>query len=87
FVIEQAEAMALRVYKAAETNRDRISRAFAIAFARPATNEEIDNALAYLSDFINRAGADSQNRQKIERLALNTFCQSLLISAEFRYLN
>ena len=87
FVIEQAEAMALRVYKGAETNRDRISRAFAIAFARPATNEEIDTALAYLSDFIIRAGADSQNRQKIERLALNTFCQSLLISAEFRYLN
>lgn len=87
FVIEQAEAMALRVYKSAETNRNRISRAFAIAFARPATNEEIDNALAYLSDFIIRAGTDSQNRQKIERLALNTFCQSLLISAEFRYLN
>ena len=53
----------------------------------PPADEEIDNALAYLSDFINRAGADSQNRQKIERLALNTFCQSLLISAEFRYLN
>ena len=87
FVIEQAEAMALRVYKGAETNRDRISRAFAIAFARPATNEEIDTALIYLSNFINRSGADSQNRQKIERLALNTFCQSLLISAEFRYLN
>ena len=87
FVIEQAETMATRIYKGAETNRARVSHAFAIAFARSATNKEIDNALAYMRNFIIRAGADSKNRQKIEKLALNTFCQSLLISAEFRYLN
>ena len=87
FVIEQAEAMAMRIYEGAETNRDRVSSAFAIAFARSASNKEIDDALAYMRNFIIRAGTDSQNRQKIEKLSLITFCQSLLMSAEFRYLN
>jgi len=87
FVLEQAEAMAMRIYKGAETNRDRVSNAFRIAFARSASNKEIDNALAYVRNFIIRTGADSQNRQKIERLAFVTFCQSLIISAEFRYIN
>ena len=87
FVLEQAEAMATRVYKGAETNRDRVANAFRIAFARSASNKDIDNALAFLRNFVIRSGADSQNRQKIERLAFVTFCQSLMISAEFRYIN
>ena len=87
FVLEQAEGMALRVYKGAKTDRERVANAFAIAFSRPATNQEVDAALAYMRNFIVRVGPDSQNRQKTERLALITFCQSLLISAEFRYLN
>ena len=81
FVLEQAEAMAMRVYKGAETNSDRVVNAFRIAFARSASNKEVENALAFLRNFIIRAGADSQNRQKIERLAFVTFCQSLSISA------
>ena len=87
FVIEQAESMASRLIKGAKNNRERVGNAFSIAFARSATKKEIDEALAYMRNFILRVGPDSQNRKDIERLALVTFCQSLLISAEFRYLN
>ena len=87
FVIEQAEAMAMRINKGAKTNNERVANAFNIAFARSATKNEVDEALAFIRNFILRAGPDSRNRDNIERLAFITFCQSLLISAEFRYLN
>ena len=77
----------MRINKGAKTNNERVANAFNIAFARSATKNEVDEALAYIRNFILRAGPDSRNRDNIERLAFITFCQSLLISAEFRYLN
>ena len=48
---------------------------------------EVEASLAFLQRFQITAGADSQNRDEIRHLAFTSFCQSLLISAEFRYLN
>ena len=87
FVIQQAEAMARRLMTEADTHRERFSKAFLLCYARPATNEEIEATKAFMQNFLIAAGTDSQNRDKVNNLAFVSFCQSLLISAEFRYLN
>ncbi len=87
FVIEQAEAMAKRLIAEADTPLERFSKAFLLCYARPATNKEIEATKAFIHNFLVTAGTDSQNRGKVNNLAFVSFCQSLLISAEFRYLN
>jgi hypothetical protein len=79
FVTTQAGAMAERVLQA-DDERARIDLAFQLAFARSATNEEQTRTIAFL--------AECNTDGKAARLqAWTTFCQALLASAEFRYLN
>ncbi len=78
FVIDRADAMARRLEGEADSPRAQVARAFAIAYARPPSADESTAAIRFLRDF---ADADSPSN------ALSAFCQSLLISAEFRYLN
>jgi len=79
FVTTQAGAMAERVLQAGD-ERARIDLAFQLAFARSATNEEQARAIAFL--------AECNTDGKVAELqAWTTFCQALLASAEFRYLN
>jgi hypothetical protein len=87
FVLQQAEAMAKRLLSEADTPREQFSEAFLLCYGRPANKAEVEASLAFLQRFLITAGADSQNRNKIRYLAFTSFCQSLLISAEFRYLN
>ena len=87
FVIQQAEAMAKRLIAETDTPRERFTKAFLLCYGRPATKDEIEATMAFLQRFQVTAGADSQNRNDISHLAFVSFCQSLLISAEFRYLN
>ena len=87
FVLQQAEAMARRLLSEADTPREQFSKAFLLCYGRPANKEEVEASLAFLQRFQITAGADSRNRNEIRYLAFATFCQSLLISAEFRYLN
>ena len=78
WVVAQAAAMAKRLRKEVEAPREQIVRAFAIAYARPATTAESSSALSFLRHFEDTGAA-------MDPLA--AFCQSLLVSAEFRYLN
>jgi len=79
FVTTQAGAMAERVLQAGD-ERARIDLAFQLAFARSATNEEQARTIAFL--------AECNTDGKVAQLqAWTTFCQALLASAEFRYLN
>ena len=87
FVLQQAEAMAKRLLSGTGTAREQFSKAFLLCYGRSATRQEVSASLAFLQRFLIAAGADSQNRNAIRHLAFATFCQSLLISAEFRYLN
>ena len=87
FVLQQAEAMAKRLLSGTGTPREQFSKAFLLCYGRSATRQEVSASLAFLQRFLIAAGADSQNRNEIRHLAFATFCQSLLISAEFRYLN
>jgi len=79
FVTSQAAAMAARVLKAG-SEKDRVSLAFQLAFARPATANEQARTTAFLAE-CNAEGKDAELK------AWTTVCQALLASAEFRYLN
>jgi len=61
--------------------------AYLLAFGRPPTPGEVEKTKAYFSAFIEAAAGSGKSRSESGSLALATFCQSLLSSAEFRYLN
>ena len=82
FVIRQAEALAERLRAVDGGDARRIERAYWLAFTRPPTDEERDQALAFLRDFSARKSASEPARQ-----AWPAFCQALFASAEFRYLD
>ena len=79
FVTTQAGAMAERVLQAGD-ERACIDLAFQLAFARKSTAEEQARTIAFLAE-CNTDGKAAQLQ------AWTTFCQALLASAEFRYLN
>lgn len=83
FVIEQAGALAKRLLAEAGTTRERISRAFLLCYGRSATGAEIEASEAFLRRFEIAAGKGDE----VDGLTLSGFCQALLTSAEFRYLN
>ena len=79
FVTTQAGAMAERVLQAGD-ERGCIDLVFQLAFARKATAEEQARTIAFLAECNTDGKAAKQQ-------AWTTFCQALLASAEFRYLN
>ncbi len=89
FVIEQARTMATRVNS--PTGLDdarRVDLAYHLALARPATAAEKARAIRYISDFQHDAVHSTKDSLKTARTdAWASFCQALLASAEFRYLN
>src|SRR5882672_9527353 len=80
FVIETAKALAARVQKEATSDAERVQRAFALAYGRPASADESQLFMAFL------AGTDTDptaNRlTRWERLA-----QILIGSNEFMYVD
>jgi hypothetical protein len=82
FVIEHAKHMASRVLTAAEADDGgRVDFAYRLAFARPATVAERQRTLAYLRDAEQALGNGGGGRAQ----AWASFCQALIASAEFRY--
>ena len=66
----------------------RIDRTFQLVLARPASDREIDRALAFVertSDKMGVANATSDNQLALH--AWSGFCQALIGSAEFRYID
>jgi cytochrome c553 len=61
--------------------------AFVRCFSRPPTAAESAATLSYIERFTETAAKEGLDPEKTRALALATFCQSLLASAEFRYLN
>jgi hypothetical protein len=74
FVLEQAKALAERLQSAGGDDAARVDSAFRLALARPPSAAEREQVLGYLREM---AGSS---------LAWTGFCQTLLASAEFRYL-
>ncbi|MEZ6092348.1 MAG: DUF1553 domain-containing protein [Pirellulaceae bacterium] len=74
-VLDSADAWAERLSKKFEEPTDRVQHAYVQAFGRPATDVELERALAFLG---------SEESGSFGRLAL--FCHSLFASNEFIYL-
>ncbi len=87
FVIRQADLMAKRLVNEAKTPRERFERAFLLAYGRVATKPEINSAMNFFRSFVPAAERETKDKDRAGFLALSTFCQSLMASAEFRYLN
>lgn len=89
-VISVADAFAKRVATFEGTEQQRFIHAFQLAYGRNPTAEEGQAVRQFFTDFVNKQmqgkGSD-QARKQAQLAALSAFCQSLLASAEFRYLN
>ena len=79
FVIEQAEHLANRLIQEEQTPTERIQLAYEQVFQRDASSEEIKQA-EQLVDFTFR-----ETQSNLD--AWSSFCQALLITNEFRYLD
>jgi hypothetical protein len=87
FVVGQGEVMARRLIEEAETSGERLSLAFKLTYGRLPSSAEIEQAKSFLWNFISVAQRKGRVREEAGILALSSFCQGLLCSAEFRYLN
>jgi cytochrome c553 len=88
FVIQNAEAMAREL--AGELNlrgAPLVVEAFQRCYSRPPTAEEGRKTKAFIDRFLATAEESGIEQERARILALTSFCQSLISSAEFRYLN
>jgi len=88
-VLTAADAFGARLTKQPGTPLDRLTYAYQLAFARPPTADELTAIKSFWIRFSQQtAGGNSQEaRDRAQLAALSAFCQSLMASAEFRYLN
>lgn len=83
FVMQQSEALARRVLKEETSVGNQINLAFTLAYGRQATFREKQAATAFARSFA--AGATTNRPTAQQTMA--AVCQSLIGSAEFRYLD
>jgi hypothetical protein len=86
FVVEQATATAERLLAKSDLSDDaaRVDYAFRLVLGRPANSEQQAASITYLND--TAASLATSEKAEAKRLAAWTsLCQTLLASAEFRY--
>jgi hypothetical protein len=79
FVISQSDALARRVAQKSSRPNEQIEYAFVLAYGRPPTSGERSATASFLREFSKSGGRRGET--------LSAFCQSLLASAEFRYVD
>jgi hypothetical protein len=77
-----AGAFADRLRTMADSDANRISTAYEICFARPATTEELERGAAYLGTIREKLGPGGG-----ERTAWLSYCRALLVSNGFFYID
>lgn len=88
FVQKAASEMGARILAVPGLDKNqRAAYAFTLAYSRPPTDEELRKTGAFLSRFLETARTEEPDPKKAGATALASFCQSLLASAEFRYLD
>ena len=88
FALEAAEAMARTLLLEEELRGAALAKeAFYRSYSRPPTEAETIATQQYVERFLEAAEGEDISPEQARLLALTTFCQSLLASAEFRYLN
>jgi len=88
FVIEQARYFAQELRAAAPRNdAERVKLAYLRAYGRPPTSTATKKALAYIAAYAARMPASVTDAAKRSEMAWSSFCQLLLASNEFIYVN
>jgi len=82
-----ADAMAVRLIAETQSRAEREKLAFAMAYARPPNGGELAATKAFFDKFSAAESENYRSEEALEKAALAAFCQALLGSAEFRYLN
>jgi hypothetical protein len=82
-----SDAFARRVYESGKDLNTRIANAYLLAYGRPATAKEQQATHGFFSNYAISADKAKQNGPDISMYAWSAFCQALMASAEFRYLN
>jgi cytochrome c553 len=87
-----ADAFAKRLATFEGTAIERLTHAYQLAFSRTPTADELTAIRNFWTAFPQQVQTGSnkntqEHATKAQNLALTTFCQALLASAEFRYLN
>lgn len=86
FVVRQAEAFARRLMSAHDDVRARITLAFLLSFSRPPAPEEVELMQQFLERTRAAYTASGMDDNDAELAEWTSLCQSLLASAEFRFL-
>jgi hypothetical protein len=81
FMVTQAKALTARLAKEATDDASRVRRAYELAFARPATDDEISLGLRYIQT------SDAANGGQNKLTRWERYCQALLASNEFMYVD
>lgn len=85
-VMQNARHAARRVLDTNEDRPQRVGHAYKLILGRPPSANERQRIDAFLKDSLSAGGAEQADLDLLES-AWTTVCQSLLASAEFRYLN
>lgn len=85
WVIDQADAMARRLMAESKKPNEQIEQAFLLAFGRPATGFELRAADRFYRNFRPTPSRSKSNDASLAKLS--AVCQSIMASAEFRFLN
>ncbi len=84
-----SDDFARRVYDSAKDNPGRITNAYWIAFGRPPSAQENQATRTFFSEYAQDAAKakTAKDGKDVSMYAWSAFCQALIASAEFRYLN
>jgi hypothetical protein len=88
-VVSLADAFARRVYDSGKDQATRVTNAYWMAFGRAPTPQEVQATRTFFSEYEQDADKLSKvtRGRDISVYAWSAFCQALMASAEFRYLN
>ncbi len=82
-----AEAMVARLAGTKATGTELAKKAFELAYSRPPTQQELEATTFFFTRFNEAEAKNYPDKTKLGFAAMTAFCQALLGSAEFRYLN
>jgi hypothetical protein len=89
-VVSLSDAFARRVYESGKDQATRVTNAYWMAFGRAPTPQETQATRTFFSNFsqdADKARTAKGGAKDISIYAWSAFCQALMASAEFRYLN
>ena len=87
YVTRAADNMARRLFEEASAGPERVSLAFQLALGRAPTTTETEKVKRFFDQTQNLPVNRNSRQQSSRGNIWSSFCQALLCSAEFRYLN